>query len=112
MLKRHALIIATTVVVLIAAPVVAADLLVGPAQTYTTIQAAVDAAAATGDIIHIGGRDLRRAGSRSTARTTIRGAGAGSTIIESPASSRSSTPPATTTIPWSASRTPRSTWPT
>lgn len=74
-----------TLVLTAALPALAADLLVGPAQTYTTIQSAVDAAAATGDTIlvdpgtydeqvTIDGKDL-----------AIIGAGAEATVITCPA---------------------------
>jgi hypothetical protein len=69
---------------MIAGPLSAADLYVGPGQAYTTIQAAVDAAAATGDVIHVDpgiyteqvlitGKDL-----------SITGAGQGVTVIAAP----------------------------
>ena len=66
--------------------VAAADLQVGPGQTYTTIQAAVDAAAAAGDTILVDPGVYAEQVTVDAKDLAIIGAGAGSTIVEAPAS--------------------------
>ncbi|MEZ4386164.1 MAG: FlgD immunoglobulin-like domain containing protein [Candidatus Krumholzibacteriia bacterium] len=86
MITRRSLHLALAALSLAATPLLAADLPVGPGQTYTTIQAAVDAAAAAGDTITVDPGTYTEQVTVVAKDLTLRGAGAGSTVIAAPIS--------------------------
>jgi len=70
---------------LLASTVQAADLQVGPGETYTTIQSAVDAAEPAGDVIHVAAGTYLEQVLVDGKSLTILGAGAGLTTVQCPA---------------------------